>query len=258
MSDGATEPVALPTEPRKSFLVRHYRVIATTAGAVAVVVGLVLAYLQTAYAPGWFPFGKAAPGPSSTPAGSASPTPGASAGSSASASPAASSSPANQPASGKGGPPVGQVNPSRPPRSISPTPVATGPQTTYVTSERYAFTLKDKETLQFQGTSRPNKGAATAWGHVIYSDVDHQLNYWHLTDTGPNDVGSWQLCHANAKTYDAIHLDGVDTAHAFCRPESVVEGDPRVVSYVRVTDASHISDSPPSVSVEVWFVTASG
>jgi hypothetical protein len=50
----------------------------------------------------------------------------------------------------------------------------------------------------------------------------------------------------------------VDTAHAICRPESVVGGDSRVVSYVRVTDASHISDNPPSVSVEVWFATASG
>jgi hypothetical protein len=158
-------------------------------------------------------------------------------------------------------PPVGQFNPAQPvqpTRTATPTPTGTTKTVTYITSDKYRFTLRDGETLQFQGTDRPNLGAPGDWGNVIYKDVDHQLNYWHITDTGAVSTGSWSLCHANAKTYDAIHLDGVDLTHAFCRPESVVGGDPQTVSYVRVTDNSHISDSPPTVSVEVWFVTASG
>ena len=105
-----------------------------------------------------------------------------SAGTSASGSPATgSSSPGTQPVSGNNGPPVGQVDPRQTARPTSPPPGPTGPKTTYTTSPRYPFTLLDRETIQFQGTERPDKGAAGAWGqrHLLRRRPPAQLLAHH-------------------------------------------------------------------------------
>jgi hypothetical protein len=258
MSDGAadlkTDPPSPSTRPFPIRLyrlaTRHYKKLAAAGAAIVAVLTLLLAYLQTAHETAWYPFDPPAPSPSLSPGPGGSPSP------SSSASPGPSPSVAASPSGSPVPVPDGGPNPNPP----VPNPPTTNPPkpSTYLTSQRYPFTLNDQETVQFHGNGQPSKGAPGDWGDIIYKDVDHQLNFYRITDTGSVDNPSYDLCHANANPFGAIKLDGVSLQHAFCRPESVVDRSPAIVVYVRVTDRSHISDPSPSVSLEVWFMTKTG
>jgi hypothetical protein len=193
--------------------------------------------------------------PESTTSSTVSPATSRSASPGPSASGAPTPSPTGPPTTATPGP---GPNPNPPPPNPTTTGTTTTKQATYLTSPRYPFTLNDLETVQFHGNGAPTRGTAGAWGDIIYKDVDHQLNFYGIADTGDVDNPGYDLCHAKAGPAGAIRLDGVSLQHAYCRQEGVVDRNPAIVVYVRVTNNAHISDSTPWVSLEVWFMTKTG